>query len=149
MVLIYIGPHGQCDRSLAVTALRDSVLKRSRVAATKCDLYDIAILSTQMAQIARIRPSLSLHLSPDLKSRAPVHVMDASRGISGQLFRPLRPSLQLRLERVKPRGCGPASGAAHGQRGRRHQRQLHPRASTRALAPARGAARAHEQSTTY
>jgi hypothetical protein len=38
-------------RLLGPGSLRDSVLKRSHVAATKCDLFDIATLFTQMAQI--------------------------------------------------------------------------------------------------
>ena len=40
------------------------IVKRSHVAATKCDLYDIAILFTQMAQIARIRPSHAARKCP-------------------------------------------------------------------------------------
>jgi hypothetical protein len=39
-------------------------LKWSHVAATKCGLYDIAILFTQMAQIARIRPSQATRKCP-------------------------------------------------------------------------------------
>ena len=39
-------------------------LKWSHVAATKCGLYDIAILFTQMAQIARIRPSHAARKCP-------------------------------------------------------------------------------------
>ena len=65
------GAHGGWLRRVKLTevagrgrTLRDSVLKRSHVAATKCDLYDIAILFTQMAQIARIRPSQATRKCP-------------------------------------------------------------------------------------